>query len=425
MNNFLDKLDHVLSPVADVLSNNKFLRSIANGLIALMPLTMVAAIFSILEALPKVASFLPQWSEAVDAALLVPYNVIFGLMALIVSFTVAYQHSKNYEDSDSMMNGLLSLLCFVLMASTYENMTFSAQYFGYAGIFAAVLTALLSVELYHFLVKHNLRIKMPDSVPPLVSKSFEALIPLLILVTVFYGGNCLVVSLTGNSIPALIQSLVTPAIKGSDSIWYQAILHFLMQLFFWLGMHGWAITAGFSMPISNALLAEQSAAYAAGTPIAELPYFTTGGVNMCNVFYFIPLILMFACKAKRNKAIGKMTFIPTLFNISEPMTFGIPIVLNPILGIPFILYQPIIVSINMAAVKYGFMNRSAMSGIAALPQPFSTFVACYGDFRVFLVFAVMMIVAIAIWYPFLMVWDRKCLREEQEAIAAGQVETAE
>lgn len=64
----------------------------------------------------------------------------------------------------------------------------------------------------------------------------------------------------------------------------------------------------------------------------------------------------------------------------------------------------------MAAVKYGFMNRSAMSGIAALPQPFSTFVACYGDFRVFLVFAVMMIVAIAIWYPFLMVWDRKCLR---------------
>ena len=147
MNNFLDKLDHALSPIADVLSNNKFLRSIANGLICLMPLTMVAAIFSILEALPKVASFLPQWSEAVDAALLVPYNVIFGLMALIVSFTVAYQHSKNYEDSDSMMNGLLSLLCFVLMASTYENMAFSAQYFGYAGIFAAVLTALVSVEL--------------------------------------------------------------------------------------------------------------------------------------------------------------------------------------------------------------------------------------------------------------------------------------
>ena len=119
-----------------------------------------------------------------------------------------------------------------------------------------------------------------------------------------------------------------------------------------------------------------------------------------------------------------MTFIPTLFNISEPMTFGIPIVLNPILGIPFILYQPIIVSINMAAVKYGFMNRSAMSGIAALPQPFSTFVACYGDFRVFLVFAVMLIVAIAIWYPFLMIWDRKCLREEQEAMALGEIENA-
>ena len=419
MNTLLDKLDKVLSPLADVLSNNKFLRSIADGLVTTMPLTMIAAVFSVLNSLPKILPFLPQWSDEVAAILLTPYNLMFGMLALIISFTVANRHAKNY-DLDGVSCGIVSLVCFVMIASVYENMSFTANYFGYAGIFTAVLSALVCVELYHFFIKHNLRIKMPESVPPLVSNAFEAIIPLLLLVSIFLGSSILCVQLTGDLIPRLIQNIVTPAVTGADSVAYQMIYHFFMQLFFWLGMHGWAITAGFSMPISMALQAEQAAAFAAGALPAELPHITAGGINMVNFFYFVPIILIVFCKAKRNKAVGKMALIPSIFSISEPMTFGLPIVLNPILGIPFIIYQPIMALINFGAVQLGLLNRSAISGIQGVPQPFSAFVGSHGDVRVFLVFAVMLVVAIAIWYPFLMVWDRKCLREE--AMASEQVE---
>ncbi|MDQ0360212.1 PTS sugar transporter subunit IIC [Breznakia pachnodae] len=411
MKKFTDFLDKYLSPVADKLSNNRFLKSIADGVIMTMPLTMIAAVFSIINSLPNILPFLPDWSPEVASAIMLPYNLLFGLLALIISFTVAKRHAKYYELNETNC-GIVSLICFVLIASPLENNTFDATFFGYAGIFSAVITGLVSVEIYRFLVQRNIKIKMPDSVPPLVSSSFETIVPLFILISVFYLGSLACQEFTGMLIPAWIQQIVTPAIQGGDTITYQVAIHFFMQLFFWLGMHGWAILAGIMMPIQTALLAEQSAAAAAGQ---ALPYITPGGANFMGTFWwFLPIMLIFFCKAKRNKAIGKAGLVPGIFGISEPVTFGTPIVLNPILGIPFILFHPICVAINFGAIKLGFMNASATPQISGVPQPFATWIACDGDLRVFLVFAVILLVTFLIWYPFLKVWDNKCLREEHE-----------
>lgn len=415
----MDVLDKYLSPLADVLSNNRFLKSIADGVMTTMPLTMIAAVFSIINSLPNIFPFLPAWGEDVSALLVAPYNFLMGVLGLVISFTVAYRHAKNYEMNE-VNCGLVSLLTFVLIAAPLQDNAFSATYLGYAGIFTAVIVALISVEAYHFMIKHNFRIKMPDAVPPLVSSSFETIIPLFLIMGGFYIVSILCQQTTGDLIPALVQSVVTPAISGADSITYQVAIHFFMQLFFWLGMHGWAILAGIMIPIQTALLAENATAAAAGQ---SLPYFTAGGVNFMGTFWwFLPLMLIFMCKAERNRAIGKAGLIPGVFGISEPLTFGIPIVLNPILGIPFILYQPICVGINMAAVKFGFMNASAIQGISGMPQPFCTWLAVDGDLRAFLVFAVLCVITVLIWYPFLKVWDNKCLREEEEL--KQQVENA-
>lgn len=411
MKKLMDVLDKYLSPLADVLSNNRFLKSIADGVMTTMPLTMIAAVFSIINSLPNILPFLPGWGTDVSALLSAPYNFLMGVLGLVISFTVAYRHAKNYEMNE-VNCGLISLLCFVMIAAPLTNGAFSAMYLGYAGIFTAVIVAIVSVEAYHFMIKHNFRIKMPESVPPLVSSSFETIIPLFLILGGFYALSIVCQNTTGDLIPALVQSLVTPAISGADSITYQVVIHFFMQLFFWLGMHGWAILAGIMIPIQTALLAENAAAAAAGQ---ALPYFTAGGVNMIGTFWwFLPLIMILFCKAERNRAIGKAGLIPGVFGISEPMTFGTPIVLNPILGIPFILYQPICVGLNMAAVKYGFMNASSIQGISGMPQPFSTWLACDGDLRVFLVFLLLAAVTFIIWYPFVKVWDNKCLREEAE-----------
>lgn len=411
MKKFTDFLDKYLSPVADALSNNRFLKSIADGVVMTMPLTMIAAVFSIINSLPNILPFLPDWSPEVSEAILVPYNLLFGLLALIISFTVAKCHAKNYDQNETNC-GIVSLICFVLISAPLQNNTFDATYFGYSGIFTAVIVGLVSVEIYRLLVQHNIKIKMPESVPPLVSSSFETIIPLFILVSVFYLASLGCQEATGVLIPDWIQKIVTPAIHGGDTITYQVTIHFFMQLFFWLGMHGWAILAGIMIPIQTALLAEQSAAAAAGL---ALPYTTPGGANFMGTWWwFLPLMFIFLCKAKRNKAIGKAGLIPGIFGISEPMTFGVPIVLNPILGIPFILFHPICVAINFGAIQLGFMNASATPQIAGIPQPFATWISCDGDLRVFLVFAVICVITFLIWYPFIKVWDNKCLREEKE-----------
>lgn len=409
MQKFTDFLDKYLSPAADWLANNRYLKSIADGVVTTMPLTMVAAVFSIIASLPNILPFLPKFSEDVSKALNAPYNFLYAMLALVISYTVANRHAKHY-DLHAMNCGIVSMLCFVMIVGLQSDGTVSTSYFGYAGIFTAVLTAILSVEIYRFMIVHKIRIKMPDSVPPMVSNSFETILPLFVLISVFYGLSLCAQATTGKMIPDLVQSVITPAINGSDSIWYQVVIHFFMQLFFWLGMHGWAILAGIMMPIQTALLAGNAEAAAAHQ---ALPFFTAGGANFIGTFhYFLPLMLIFLCKSKRNKAMGKAGLVPGIFGISEPILFGTPITLNPILGIPFILYQPICVAITFAATKYGFMSRSAVAQIAGMPQPFATWLACDGDLRVFLVFLVIAAVCVIIWYPFIKVWDNRCLKEE-------------
>ena len=419
MQKLSDFLDKYLSPLADKISNNRFLKSIADGVVATMPLTMIAAVFSIIATLPSILPFIPSWSEEVTAALNAPYNYLFGMLALVISYTVAYRHSLQYK-MNQMNCGIVSLLCFVMIVGLQSDGTIATSYFGYSGIFTAVLTAIISVEIYRLLIQYKIWIRMPASVPPVVSSTFEQIIPLSVLIGGFYGLSLLCQATTGDMIPALVQSIVTPAIQGSDSIWYQVLIHFFMQLFFWLGLHGWAILAGVMVPIQTTLLAGNVEAAAAGQ---ALPFFTAGGANFVGTWaWFLPLMLIFFCKAKRNKAIGKATLIPGVFGITEPYLFGTPLVLNPILGIPFILYQPVCVAITFACTKFDLMSRSAMTQLAGIPQPFATWISCDGDFRVFLVFAVVCLATFVIWYPFLKVWDKRCLKEEAEMESQAEFE---
>lgn len=421
MDKFIDWLDKYLTPVAEKLGNNRFLRSMADGMVAVMPLTIVGAIFSMVGNLPTILPFLPDYSDEVYNAIVAPYNFLFAMLALIISFSVAYNHAKNY-DMNQFNCGMLSLLNFVMITGMQSDGSITTDYFGYSGIFTAVLCAIITVEVYRFMINHSMWIKMPDSVPPSVAGSFQSILPMTVLILFFYLLSLLCQYLTGSMIPDLIQTIVTPAIEGSDSIWYQVILHFFMQLFFWLGMHGWSVLAGIIVPIQTTLLAGNAEAAAAGE---ALPYFTAGGVNFIGTYlWFLPLMLIFCCKSERNRAVGKIGLVPGIFGIGEPVQFGLPIVLNPILGIPYIIYQPICVAIIHAATKYGLMNRSSVSSISGIPQPFATWIACDGDWRVFFWFAVCTVVCVVIWYPFLKVWDNKCLKEEAEEKAAKEAAAA-
>ena len=171
MQKLSDFLDKYLSPLADKISNNRFLKSIADGVVATMPLTMIAAVFSIIATLPSILPFIPSWSEAVTSALNAPSNYLFGMLALVISYTVAYRHSLQYK-MNQMNCGIVSLLCFVMIVGLQSDGTIATSYFGYSGIFTAVLTAIISVEVYRLLIQYKIWIRMPASVPPVVSSTF-------------------------------------------------------------------------------------------------------------------------------------------------------------------------------------------------------------------------------------------------------------
>lgn len=407
-------IDKYLSPLAGWVSNNKVLSAISSGMISIMPFTLIAAIFSIIESLPDYLPFLPAFSDEISAALLVPYNFIFGTLALLIVFMVAYYYSKNYK-LHQINCGLVALMTFFIVTSTYSSeflgpVNIDGTYFGYNGIFTAILIAILSVQLYRLILQIGLQIKMPDSIPPMVKDSFEAIIPFTIVISVFYVLSLLIQNITGSTIPELIQSLVTPVIGISDGLGYIWLTGVLSQLFWWLGMHGWTLVSAPLMSVTNAKLAEQAAAYAAGE---ELPYIISGGWSFSPYNWMLPVLLIVLCKAKRNKEVGKLSLVPSFFSISEPYLFGTPIVMNPILLIPWIISPCVNNSITWLAIKFGLLNKSFTAELSTIPTPINTFLT-NGDWRTFIWFIVVTIVYIAIWYPFLKVWDKKCCQEESE-----------
>ncbi|HOJ00079.1 MAG TPA: PTS transporter subunit EIIC [Anaerolineaceae bacterium] len=417
MEKFTKFLEKYLEPVAEWISNNRFLKSISNGMIMLMPFLLVTALFSIVQGVPAWLDFIPDWSEGVSNILLLPYNVTFGLIALIISFTVAYNHAEKLKINPAT-GGLISLVVFVILSAKYENGAFDGTFLGSRGIFTAILVALLVIELYKFLLKLNLKFKLPESVAHTVQSSFEAIIPLAVILVVFYGLSVLVQTTTGQMIPALIQSAVAPALKASDSALFWFVLGILMSVFFWMGMHGWAVMSGVWLAATIAFTSANAEAAAAGQP---MPYISGGTIWLCGQLHWhVPLMLMLFCKSERNKAIGKATLIPGIFALSEPYTFGVPVAFNPILAIPYIFAGPIANVLNFYAVKWGLMNRSANLIQILAPAPLQGFLGTNGDWRVFPIFLVLLAVEVVIWYPFLKVWDNKCLREEKEAVASAK-----
>lgn len=414
---FLEKL---LNPLAGWAANNKVLTAISAGMISIMPFTLIAAVFSIVQSLPNYLPFIPAFSSEVSAALLVPYNFIFGTLSLMVVFMVAYHYAKAYK-LHQINCGLVALVTFFIITSDYQSeflgpVNIDGTYFGYNGIFTAILVAIFTVQLYRLILKAGLRIKMPDSVPPLVRDSFEAIIPFALVISAFYGISLIFEGTTGKMIPAFVQSIITPVINVSDGLGFIWIPGVLCQLFWWLGMHGWTLVNAPLMSVTNAKLAEQAAAYAAGQP---LPYIIVGGYSFSPFAYLLPVLLLIFCKAKRNRSVAKMSLIPSLFCITEPYVFGLPIVMNPVLLIPWLTAGCVNNTVAYIAIKLGLMNRAFTAELSTIPTPINTFLT-NGDPRTFIWFIVAAIITSLVWYPFLKIWDKKCCEEERAQEAENQ-----
>ena len=426
-------LEKIMGSSAEKLGNNKVLIAIRDGFLVSTPLIIVASIFLVIAnfPIPGYVDFLAQffgqgWPSKMDAII----DSTFSVLGLLGAVGIGYAYARQLE-SDPIAGGAVALVCFLIITpkvhSDFVNAAngkafngFALAHLGSAGMFLAMLTAIISVKIFVTIKNKGWVIKMPDGVPPAVTQSFAALIPSAFAMFFFFVVY-LVFSATDyqyahNFIYKILQA---PLMGFGQSLIFEPIYQFLSTLFWFFGINGPAVTNTVFNPIHLALTAENLEAFKQGATLPNIftgPFgdffgnFGGGGSTLSLVF-----LMVFFGKSERMKKLGRLAIIPGIFGINEMIIFGLPVVLNPLIVIPFILTPLVNTILATIATLIGLIPYTTG---AALPwtTPFffsgwlSTGSIVAGLFQI-----VLIIIGMGIYYPFFRVIDKQYLHEEHQA----------
>lgn len=411
-----ERLRPQLSTFAERVATQRHLRAVRDGVIAALPLVLIGSIFLLLAQPPSVA--LREWVEPFQDRLLLPYRMLGGLVAIYVSFAVARSLAKSYG-IDELGAGLVAAAAFFtaqpIAALEGGGWGLAAGGLGAGGIFGAILISLGSVELHRWLVGRNWVLRLPQEVPDAIRASFQAVLPALASV----GSVWLVVHVVGLDIVGGARLLAAPLVGASDSL-PGVLTIVLMDSGLWLlGIHPVAALAALK-PVWLSLLTENMAAAAQGAP---LPHIATREFYLWFVWQggsggtLAVAWLLLRARSRQLRLVGKLGFVPAVFNINEPILFGLPIVLNPRLALPF-LFAPLVTgTIAYGVFALGWVTPPHLEVLWTLPAPLGAFLATGGDLRAIVLQVFNLVVAAAIWWPFLRAEDRRLLSSPENEAA--------
>lgn len=418
LNGLTEFLDKKLSTPMAKVAEQRHLRAIRDGIIATLPLIIVGSFFLIIAFPPLPA----DWGVTVflkerAATILLPYRMTMYIMTMYATWGIGYSLAKSYK-LDGVTGGTLACLSFMLtlVPQVVEGLGWAMPManMGGAGLFVGIITSILAVEILRFTTVTNFRIKMPEQVPASVARSFEALTPtaimILLMATITY--------FLGFDWHSAVGKVVSPLVSAADTLPSVLILVLLITFFWSFGIHGVSIIGSVARPIWLQILDANTAAQAAGNAlpgIAAEPFyqwFIWIGGSGCTIGLVI--LLATISKSTYGKTLGRSALVPGIFNINEPVIFGAPIVLNPILIIPFILTPMITATISWFATAAGLVNKVIITAPWTLPGPIGAFIATGGDWRASVLNVVCIIISIVVYYPFVKLYDDKLLKEEKE-----------
>ena len=409
-------------PFFEKLSRNIYLRAIRDGFIAGMPVILFSSIFILIAFVPNSWGF--KWSEEVVAFLMKPYSYSMGILALLVAGTTAksltdsVNRSMEKTNQINYMSTLLAAIVGLLMlaADPIEG-GFATGFLGTKGLLSAFLAAFVTVAIYKVCVKNNVTIRMPDEVPPNISQVFKDVIPFTLSVVSLYALDLLARQFAGASVAEAIGKFFAPLFSAADGYLGITIIFGAFAFFWFVGIHGPSIVepAIAAITYANAevnlnLLQQGMHADKILTSGTQMFIVTMGGTGATLV---VPFMFMWLTKSKRNRAIGRASVVPTFFGVNEPILFGAPLVLNPIFFIPFI-FAPIA---NVWIFKF-FIETLGMNSFTAnlpwtTPAPLGLVLGTNFQVLSFILAALLIVVDVVIYYPFLKVYDEQILEEER------------
>ncbi|CAM3143964.1 PTS cellobiose transporter subunit IIC [Leuconostoc gasicomitatum] len=420
-------LEKYLQPVGAKLAANKPLNSIRDGIALSMPLVIVGSMALLIANGFSIDPF-KNWlmTTGIFDWLVKIINASFGLMGLVAAFGIAYRYAESHG-TDALSAGILSLASFFLVtpdlitSGSTPQTGISYTYLGASGLFAAILIALISTAIFNWFVKRNIQIKMPDGVPPAVSNSFAALIPGAVIL-IFWGLVYAGFKMTSfENIHQVLQVILgKPLGAFGGSLAGAIIVSFITSLLWFIGIHGGNITGAIMSPIWLALMGENLKIYQ-NNPSATMPHIVTqpfmdffvymggGGATLGLV-----LAIWLIAKSSRYKTLKTLITPPGLFNINEPTMFGIPIVLNVSLLIPFILAPILNAIITYITMATGIVHATVGVVVPWVTPPIiSGFLATGSHISGSILQIVLIILDIIIYLPFVKNIDRLELKNEQ------------
>ncbi|HZA15049.1 MAG TPA: PTS transporter subunit EIIC, partial [Myxococcaceae bacterium] len=382
-----------LQQVGDFFLRQRHLAAVRDGVMGALPLVLVGSVFLLIAQPPSRA--LQEWIAPWTPVLLVPYRMLGGLIAVYVAFSAAYSLAKSYQ-LDPMASGLLAMAAYLIAAFPTPPLAgvvvdaaavpapmipaLPLQRLGAGGIFAALLLAIVAVEITRVFVRRQWTIRLPPTAPEVIVRAFVALIPAFAVITLTF----VAVHLVGFDLVHALEQLARPFLVVTGSLPAALGVVAVDSALWLLGVHATAALATLK-PLWESMLIQNMEAAVAGQSV--LPHIASqqfylwfvwqGGSGMT-----LALALhLLRARSSQLRGVGRVALIPALCNINEPVIFGVPIVLNPRLVVPFFA-APLLAAITAyLAFHLHLVNRPFLETLWTLPAPIGAFLATGGDWR--------------------------------------------
>lgn len=448
-------LNRYVVPPLTALSENTYMSAIRAGMVSVVPLTIIGGLFMIVAQLPVAG-----WSTLVapySHLLQVPVNATFGLLSIFVCFAIAYDLGQRLKQ-EAIVSASMAVVIFLmlqinlhpaysidvpakdLVKLSQENQSkledeghaelnspdlakldkqelskvdfiLSVSGLGSAGLFTAIVIALISVRVQKFFTDANLVIKLPESVPPVVYDSFLSLSPLVFLVFVFW----IVRFVIGVDINAAVQATFSPLVFALNTLPGILVYAFLVTMLWSVGINGDSAMDAIVAPIFLQYLGENVAAVSHGQP---LPYITANGffttfVNVGGTGATIGLALvLWNSKEPGFRKVSRLSMATQIFQINEPIFFGMPIVLNPIFMIPYVLNAMILTTCSYLLMSWNVIERPFVNVPWTTPPIIGHYLVTGGDWKAAVWGVISIMMAVAVYFPFAKIAERERLKAE-------------
>ncbi len=417
MKSFTELLNRFVVPPLTAISENTYLSAVRAGVVSLVTPTIIGGLFLIVRQFP-----LGGWDKFASShlpILQIPVTATFGLLSVYLCFAVGYQLGKLLKQEAIVSAGLATLVYLMIQLHLDDsgNAVFDMERLGSQGLFTAILVALVCVRVQKLLTDWNAVIRLPASVPTMVSESFLSLTPMLLLVLVFW----LVRFALGVDLNQIVQTLFSPLVHALNTLPGILLCVFAITLLWSVGINGDNALDAVVAPVFLQYLGANVEAIGKGE---SMPYTTALGfittfVNVGGTGATLGLALvMLNSKEPGYREISRLSLPTQIFQINEPIFFGFPIVLNPLLMIPYVLSALVLTTTTYLLMDWGWINRPFVNVPWTTPPVLGHYLVTGGDWRAALWGVVSIILAMGVYYPFARVAERQ--RLHAEAVGAAR-----